>query len=280
MAEQLGLEQRLGQGAAVDGDEGARGAWAVGVDRPGNDLFARTRLAEDEDRQVRDRHARHDAEYVEHEGAAADQVGELRRRVGHLCLADVLSPLGGRARQALQIVHGERLADVVARAVADPSLEHSGIAILVVSLDRGDTLFAREPDRLYTPASNRKLFTAASALHWLGPDYRFTSALLATAPVSDDTLRGDLVLVGHGDPDLTVVHLAALADSLAAVGVRVVTGDVRADASWFDDVEWGAGWMWDDGPYWEWPYITALTIAVHSSASGRVQTGWPARRYQ
>lgn len=156
---------------------------------------------------------------------------------------------------------GPSLVEAIARAVADPSLAHSGIAILVVSLDRGDTLFAREQDRLYTPASNRKLFTAASALHWLGPDYRFSTALLMTGPVAGDTLRGDLVLVGQGDPDLAVAHLAALADSLAATGARVVTGDVRADDSWFDDVEWGAGWMWDDGPYWEWPYITALTLA-------------------
>ncbi|HEY7470950.1 MAG TPA: D-alanyl-D-alanine carboxypeptidase/D-alanyl-D-alanine-endopeptidase [Gemmatimonadota bacterium] len=153
------------------------------------------------------------------------------------------------------------LAESIARAAADPSLEHTGVAILVVSLDRGDTLFAREPDRLYTPASNRKLFTAASALHWLGPEFRFRTALLATAPTVADTLRGDLVLVGRGDPDLAVGDLAALADTLAGGGVRVVTGDVRADDSWFDDVEWGAGWMWDDGPYWEWPYVTALTLA-------------------
>ncbi|HET6616707.1 MAG TPA: D-alanyl-D-alanine carboxypeptidase/D-alanyl-D-alanine-endopeptidase [Gemmatimonadota bacterium] len=174
---------------------------------------------------------------------------------------------------------GPSLVESIARAVADPSLAHSGIAILVVSLDRGDTLFAREQDRLYTPASNRKLFTAASALHWLGPDYRFSTALLTTGPVAGDTLRGDLVLVGHGDPDLAVAHLAALVDSLAATGARVVTGDVRADDSWFDDVEWGAGWMWDDGPYWEWPYITALTLAdnvVTVTARPGPQAGAPA----
>lgn len=151
--------------------------------------------------------------------------------------------------------------ETVARALADPSLAHSGIAFLAVSLDRGDTLFAREADRLYTPASNRKLFTAASALHWLGPDHRFRTTLVATGPVAADTLRGDLVLIGRGDPDLLPAHLAALADTLAASGTRAVAGDVRADDAWFDDVEWGAGWMWDDGPYWEWPYVTALTVA-------------------
>jgi D-alanyl-D-alanine carboxypeptidase/D-alanyl-D-alanine-endopeptidase (penicillin-binding protein 4) len=151
--------------------------------------------------------------------------------------------------------------ETVARALADPSLAHSGIAFLAVSLDRGDTLFAREADRLYTPASNRKLFTAASALHWLGPEHRFRTTLVATGPVDADTLRGDLVLIGRGDPDLLPDHLAALADTLAAKGARVVAGDVRADDAWFDDVAWGAGWMWDDGPYWEWPYVTALTVA-------------------
>lgn len=152
------------------------------------------------------------------------------------------------------------LSETISRALAHPSLDHTGVALLVVSLDRGDTLFAREDDRLYTPASNRKLFTAASALHWLGPEHRFTTALLSAGRMSGDTLQGDLVLVGSGDPDLTARDLAALADTLASAA-RVVTGDVRADDSRFDDVEWGAGWMWDDGPYWEWPYITALTVA-------------------
>ena len=152
------------------------------------------------------------------------------------------------------------LVEAVSRALSDPSLDHSGAALLVVSLDRGDTLFAREEDRLYTPASNRKLFTAAAALHWLGPDHRFRTALLSTAPIDGDTLRGDLVLVGGGDPDLAVADLVAFADTLLARGARVVSGDVRADDAWFDDVEWGAGWMWDDGPYWEWPYVTALTL--------------------
>ncbi|HYO45632.1 MAG TPA: D-alanyl-D-alanine carboxypeptidase/D-alanyl-D-alanine-endopeptidase, partial [Gemmatimonadota bacterium] len=160
-------------------------------------------------------------------------------------------PLRGAGRPSL--------VEAVARALTDPSLAHSGVALLVVSLDRGDTLFAREEDRLYTPASNRKLFTAASALHWLGPEYRFLTTLVTTGPLIADTLRGDLVLVGRGDPDLITADLAALADTLAT-RARVVTGDVRADDSWFDDVEWGAGWMWDDGPYWEWPYVTALTL--------------------
>jgi D-alanyl-D-alanine carboxypeptidase/D-alanyl-D-alanine-endopeptidase (penicillin-binding protein 4) len=154
-----------------------------------------------------------------------------------------------------------RLAAEIGRALDSPALAHSGVTLLVVSLDRGDTLFAREPERLYTPGSNLKLFTAASALHYLGADYRFRTPLLAVGPMGGDTLHGDLVVVGRGDPDLDLTDLEALADSVAARGVRVVTGDVRADASWFDEpADWGPGWMWDDGPYWFWPYVSALSV--------------------
>lgn len=153
-----------------------------------------------------------------------------------------------------------RLVDSIERALSDPAMDGVGRAVHVVSLDRGDVLYSSEADRLYTPASNLKLFTAASALLALGPDYRFTTALIATAAADGDTLRGDLVLIGRGDPDLVTADLAALADSLVSRGIRVVDGDVRADAAWFDDVEWGPGWMWDDGPYWYWPYVSALTL--------------------
>lgn len=160
---------------------------------------------------------------------------------------------GGRAAATV-------LARTIDRALADPALARSGVSLLVVSLDRGDTLYAREADRLVTPASNLKLVTAAAALDLLGPDYRFVTSLVATGPIERDTLRGDLVLVGRGDPDLVTADLVALVDTLAMQGVRVVAGDVRADASWFDDVEWGSGWMWDDGPFRYWPYVSALTL--------------------
>ena len=186
--------------------------------------------------------------------------------------------LPGCATRAVGGDDGPSLARALARALSDPSLAHSGVALLVVSLDRGDTLFSREAERLYTPASNRKLFTAASALHWLGPDHRFRTTLLTTGAQRGDTLHGDLVLVGRGDPDLTTADLAALVDTLVQRGVRVVGGDVRADDAWFDDVAWGAGWMWDDGPFWEWPYITALSLednVVTVSARPGAEVGTP-----
>jgi hypothetical protein len=48
VAEELGLQQVLGQGCAVHGDEGSRAARAQGVQRPGDQLLAGTTLALDQ----------------------------------------------------------------------------------------------------------------------------------------------------------------------------------------------------------------------------------------
>jgi D-alanyl-D-alanine carboxypeptidase/D-alanyl-D-alanine-endopeptidase (penicillin-binding protein 4) len=119
-------------------------------------------------------------------------------------------------------------------------------AVLVVSLDHGDTLFAHNPDLPLTPASNLKLFTSVAALHYLGPTFRYNTYLLATGPVRDGVLDGDLVLYGTGDPTLSARFgesvLGAFADTLAARGIREISGDVIGDASYFGGPGIAAGW--------------------------------------
>src|SRR5690606_1645598 len=72
--------------------------------------------------------------------------------------------------------------------------------VLVVSLTHGDTLYSRQPDQAFVPASNMKLFTTAAALYYLGPRFRYNTFLLADGPIVDGVLQGDLVLYGTGDP--------------------------------------------------------------------------------
>jgi D-alanyl-D-alanine carboxypeptidase/D-alanyl-D-alanine-endopeptidase (penicillin-binding protein 4) len=49
---------------------------------------------------------------------------------------------------------------------------------MVVSLTRGDTLFAQSPDERLVPASTMKLFTSAIALERLGPDHTYSTDVL------------------------------------------------------------------------------------------------------
>ena len=75
-------------------------------------------------------------------------------------------------------------------------------SVTVLSLDRGDTLFAHSPDIPLAPASNMKLFTTAAALYYLGPQYRYNTFLLVDGTIENGVLQGDLIIYGTGDPTI------------------------------------------------------------------------------
>ena len=143
-------------------------------------------------------------------------------------------------------------------AFAAPEFGRAMWGVVVQSLDNGEVLYQRNAAKLFKPASNLKLVTAAVALARLGPDFRFRTPVMAMGPRHGDTLAGDLLVIGRGDPSLSLRVtggtdiLGALrpwADSLRARGIRVITGRVAGDASWFPDPILGQGWMWDDLPF-------------------------------
>jgi D-alanyl-D-alanine carboxypeptidase/D-alanyl-D-alanine-endopeptidase (penicillin-binding protein 4) len=147
------------------------------------------------------------------------------------------------------------LAAAVARALAKPFTDPAlgaRVNAVVVDADTGETLYDRGGDVAVVPASTTKLFTAVAALRVLGPDRRLTTRLLASGTVSGDTLTGDLVVVGGGDPTLTdataplaypqPARLADLAAQVRAKGIRRVTGALLVDTSLFTGPRLGPGW--------------------------------------
>lgn len=124
--------------------------------------------------------------------------------------------------------------------------------VLVTSLTRGDTLFAREADTPLMPASTQKLFTTVLAFDRLGPWHQLNTDVLRTGALDPDgTLRGSLVLRGGGDPALAgrflggspEAPMAALAQMVANAGVKRVTGDLIADATAFESRRIPDGWL-------------------------------------
>src|SRR6202795_3537727 len=65
------------------------------------------------------------------------------------------------------------LQDRIASVLSAPDLARGFWGIEVVSLSAGKTLYTQNADKLFTPASNTKLFTTAAALALIGPDYSF-----------------------------------------------------------------------------------------------------------
>lgn len=170
--------------------------------------------------------------------------------------------------------------------IGEPGWNEADYGVLVVSLDRGDTIFSLNADRPLAPASNMKLYSTAAALYYLGPDFRFSTYLLADGEIEGGVLDGDLILYGTGDPAIsgrmlesTSATFDALADSLLARGIREIRGDIVGDGSYFDDDWIGDGWKEDDRMAWYAAPVGALMFG-ESMVSVRVlpagEAGMPA----
>src|SRR6476469_6081719 len=91
------------------------------------------------------------------------------------------------------------LADRI-RAVTDaPEYKPARWGILVGNAESGKTVYEQNPDKLFLPASVTKLYTCATALAELGPDFRFETPVYRRGEVKDKVLDGDLILVASGD---------------------------------------------------------------------------------
>lgn len=170
--------------------------------------------------------------------------------------------LPGSANDTVQALRAD-----LARALERPGWRSARWSVLAVSLDTGDTLFAREPEAAVTPASNMKLLTTAAALHHVGPDFRYRTLVVADGPVEGGVLRGDLVLYGTGDPGLSDRFHASreavfemLADRLLAAGIAWVDGDLVGDGSFFEGPLLAEGWDASDLNDWFAAPASALSF--------------------
>lgn len=106
----------------------------------------------------------------------------------------------------------------------DPKIN---MGMMVVDLNSSELLYSRSVDKTFIPASNMKLFSDATALLALGPDYHFQTKLSTDATkIQDGILYGSLYLYFSGDPSLKRADLDALFKILLKLNVKRITGDV------------------------------------------------------
>lgn len=165
----------------------------------------------------------------------------------------------------------QSLAKRVEAVMARPEFAHAFFGVEFYDLDAKKAVYRLNGDRFFTPASTTKLLSVGTALELLGADYRFHTRVYRTGPIdADGTLRGDLILVASGDPDLSgrarpdgtlafkdedhsyageavdgdpLAVIRELAGQVAAKGVKRITGRIMVDASLFQggDREGGTG---------------------------------------
>ena len=158
---------------------------------------------------------------------------------------------------------------------SSPVARTASWGVQVVNLGSGAVVFQMNPDHLFVPASNTKLFTTALALSRLGPEYRFRTTVLADRQPSTDGRVQWLRLVGAGDPNLSarvipyqtgpatgdpLLAIEDLADQVVASGVRRVDGDIIGDDTAYIWEPYPEGWAADD-PIWEYGApVSALAV--------------------
>src|ERR1700751_615815 len=165
----------------------------------------------------------------------------------------------------------------IAQILSEPDLDRGFWGIEIRSLNTGVVLYSQNADKLFTPASNTKLFTTAASLALIGPDYKFRTTVETNGLLDKHgRVSGDLGLVGRGDPNLSgrelpydlrtqrndhpIKVLEDLADSLVQKGVKYVDGDLVADDSYFAFERYGGGWSQDDLVWGDGAPVSALTI--------------------
>ncbi|WZO96972.1 D-alanyl-D-alanine carboxypeptidase/D-alanyl-D-alanine-endopeptidase [Isosphaeraceae bacterium EP7] len=155
----------------------------------------------------------------------------------------------------------ESLESRVETVLGTPSFRDAHWGLLVVDVSSGATIYARNPDQMFGPASVTKLFSTAAAWSDLGPDYRFKTPVVRKGDVVDGTLKGDLILVAKGDLSMggrtgsdgrllfngddhiysgaklidadPLAGLIELADGVKAAGITKVEGNVLVDDRYF-----------------------------------------------
>src|ERR1700731_3369472 len=201
----------------------------------------------------------------------------LRRRSVARLLSIVLLLAAPLPAAPVKLPQDGPLQDRIAGVLSAADLARGFWGIEVVSLSTGKTLYSQNADKLFTPASNTKLFTTAATLALIGADYKFRTTVETTGTLDRyGRLNGDLVLVGRGDPNLSgrelpydlrtqrnddpIQALESLPAALVQKGVKFIDGDIVADDSYFAFERYGEGWSQDDLVWADGAPVSALTI--------------------
>ncbi len=137
-----------------------------------------------------------------------------------------------------------------------PDYKNASVGILVSEVETGNTVFELNADKLLIPASVMKVVTSATALEILGPDYRFRTRLGYSGKIEKGTLKGDLIIIGGGDPALGSEYfkdhyfaphfLETWAKQIKAAGIKRIQGNLVLDGSIYDSEKIPRTWIWED----------------------------------
>ncbi|MDX2164674.1 MAG: D-alanyl-D-alanine carboxypeptidase/D-alanyl-D-alanine-endopeptidase [Gammaproteobacteria bacterium] len=133
--------------------------------------------------------------------------------------------------------YAQQVTDIVNKTLSQ-NTQPKYIGIKIQSIATGETLYTKNADKLFVPASNLKLFTALGAFLSLSPNFTFQTQLL--------TDNKNIYIKFDGDPSFTDQDLNNLFIALKKSGVNSITGNIYLDTQTLGGRNSGPGWMWDE----------------------------------
>lgn len=139
--------------------------------------------------------------------------------------------------------------------LADEQTKHAITSLCILDANTGKILFAKNEQTGLATASTLKTITAATAFSILGKDFQFKTTLAYSGNVTNDgTLKGNLIIIGSGDPTLGSWRYqnkenAVLTQWVAAVksaGIKKIEGSIIGDDRIFGTQTTPEGWVWQD----------------------------------
>ncbi len=120
------------------------------------------------------------------------------------------------------------------------NISKTQFGISVFSLSRQKEVFSHNESKVFSPASTVKILTSMVALRRLGSDFRFVTRLKGAGWDARGVLKGNLYLIGGGDPSLDIAALYQLAREARRRGLRKIHGAIVTDDWLFDQERYDA----------------------------------------
>jgi D-alanyl-D-alanine carboxypeptidase/D-alanyl-D-alanine-endopeptidase (penicillin-binding protein 4) len=134
------------------------------------------------------------------------------------------------------------------------------ISIDVYDLKHNTAVYTKNNKLLMRPGSNMKLLTSAAAIHYLGNSHSYKNIVEFIGPISKGVLHGNINIATNGNPLFSSEDVDSIVSIIKLMGVKKIDGKISFEETLFDTLRWGSGWMWDDDPDPDAPYISQLSI--------------------
>ena len=148
----------------------------------------------------------------------------------------------------ISATHAAPLPAPVAKALREAGIPAASVGVFVQDVTANKPLISHDAQQPMSPASTMKLVTTYAGLDLLGPAYTWKTEVLTSGTVTGDTLMGDLIVKGYGDPALTLENFWNLLRDVRKLGIREIRGNLVLDNSYFQAAGGNPG-AFDNEPY-------------------------------